>query len=397
MPIRLYLMVLLLLTTGLMGAVGGGGMSFAQDDPPSCTDSDVTEAAALLAAAQTALETGDIPAANAAAQAAAVILARCEAAQQALAATPESPLADATPLPTLPASNNAELRLQQTDPDLALVIDNMQACYLAYQEIPVGVSLTSYKTDPNFRFYIEGGLLFSINNTALLQTGAVPEPLFREQIINIPAFEVYSFPLIEDLGLFLRGVEPLELAPSGIPFGTADDTGFGLPPGNYRLTAGYINPHDGLTQQADGSYLTPFAAWRGTLVSRDVAFRVVEDLRFCTTDAVVVETTATPEPDLTPSATPSPTLTPTNEPILCRVRNGAFAEVRLYANHDIRSPFVASMMLNQEADVYEVFQYADGERWLRVGFQVQNVRFTGWALRDQLQESAGVPCPERAP
>jgi hypothetical protein len=176
-----------------------------------------------------------------------------------------------TPTPTT-TSVYQELHARQEDPDVALRLTLDGDCFVADNEIPARLVMRSFKAEP-FYFYTRGQLLFSINNSPLLPDFPPPEPVLREDFVILETGGEYEWEL-EDLGLYIQGMG-LE---SPIDFG---ETVFGLPVGEYWVIAAYSNPHDGLKQQRDRSYLIPQAAWRGLSVSREVRFRVVEDAADC--------------------------------------------------------------------------------------------------------------------
>jgi hypothetical protein len=182
---------------------------------------------------------------------------------------PSTENTDPTPEPT---SNNPELRQRQQDRNVLVALQLDNNCYLTDNEIPGRIVLQNFGETP-FYLYIRGQLLFSINNSPLGPDFPPPAPSLREDFILLEFEDSYTWQ-IEDLGLFIQGMGPA----SGIDF---SETVFGLPPGNYWVTAGYSNDKDGLTEQIDGTYLIPEAAWRGIAVSREVRFRVVRDLAEC--------------------------------------------------------------------------------------------------------------------
>lgn len=203
-------------------------------------------------------------------------------------ASPETPATDATtvtptaqngqtdgdsaPSGPTPTSINPILRQRQQDRDFLVQFQLERSCFLTNTEIPARIVVTNFREGPIY-LYTRGQLLFSINNSNLEPDFSPPEPTLREDFVLLETTESYTFEL-EDLGLFIQGMGPV----SGIDF---SDTFLGLPSGEYWVTAAYSNDKDGLTEQQDGSYLIPQAAWRGTGVSREVRFTVVDDLADC--------------------------------------------------------------------------------------------------------------------
>lgn len=348
----------------------------AAQDATDC-ERDLARAQELLAQAQAALVNGDPATARDTVREAAAILERCVP-SEATTAEEETASSDssATPIP-LPTSvsNNAELRAQQTDRDILLSIRLNGTCFAADTEIPAQIIVESFKPTA-FYFYTRGALLFSINNSPLLLNVPAPEPLATDEFLLLALSDTYTFEL-EDVGLFLRGIDPTQLA---FDFGA---TVFGLPAGDYWLTAGYTNPHDGLEPQRDGTFLIPQAAWRGTLVTREVRFRVVNTLADCA-----------PSAEATPAAQLTPTITPTLEPVVCRVRNSDFSQVGIFETPGANTAQLAVLLLNQEADVVEQRALADGQTWLRISTIVLGTRFSGWVRADLVREMAGMECPE---
>lgn len=195
---------------------------------------------------------------------------------QAPPAETDEPTEEASgPAGPTPTSNNEALRQQQSDPNLLLRIELTEECYLSDNEIPARVTVRNFSDDPIY-FYVNGQRMFSINNSPLGPDFPPNEPVSSLDFVLLDTDDVFAWD-VEDIGLELRGMGPN----SGIDFGT---TIFGLPAGEYWLTAGYSNDKDGLTQQRDGTYLIPQAAWRGVAVSREVRFTVVDDLDDCPTD-----------------------------------------------------------------------------------------------------------------
>ena len=202
---------------------------------------------------------------------------------QSASVTPEAPPAqtdepneaESGPTGPTPTSNNDVLRQQQTDPNLLLRVELGEECYLSDNEIPARVTVRNFNDDPIY-FYVSGQRMFSINNSPLGPDFPPNEPVSTLDFVLMDTDDIFAWD-VEDLGLELRGMGPN----SGIDFGT---TVFGLPAGNYWLTAGYSNDKTGLTQQRDGTYLIPQAAWRGLAISREVRFIVVDDLDDCSTE-----------------------------------------------------------------------------------------------------------------
>ncbi|NDJ86742.1 MAG: hypothetical protein GYB66_12715 [Chloroflexi bacterium] len=184
----------------------------------------------------------------------------------------ETPSLTPTPSPT---SNNAELREAQEDLDIGLRFELDASCFEVDQEITGRLEVRNWNDVPRY-FYLSGQIAFSINNSPLLPDFPPRKPLFREDFVLIAPNQEIILLILEDLGLYIQGMGP----ESGIDFDTTA-TVFGLPTGEYWVTAAYINPYDGLEQQADQSYLVPQAAWQGLAVSREVRFTVVDDLDDC--------------------------------------------------------------------------------------------------------------------
>ncbi len=184
-----------------------------------------------------------------------------------------TPAGSPTATPTATATtNSAELRALNTDPDfvLRLVLDSN--CYEADTEITGKLVAHSYRLDPIY-LYLRGQIRLSINDSPLLPDFRPGEPLVRDDFVILGYDEFYEWD-IEDLGLYVlsMGLEtPLDMS----------ETIYGLPVGDYWVTMAYNNPHSGLTEQRDGTYLIPEAAWRGLSVSREVRFSVVSDVADC--------------------------------------------------------------------------------------------------------------------
>ncbi|NOG65172.1 MAG: hypothetical protein HND46_17285 [Chloroflexi bacterium] len=177
----------------------------------------------------------------------------------------------ATPTATA-TSNSAELRARNTDPDfvLRLVLDSN--CYEVDTEITGKLVAHNYRPAPIY-LYLRGQIMLSINDSPLLPDFPPGEPLVRDDFVRLAYDEFYEWE-IEDLGLYVLSMgldTPIDMS----------ETIYGLPVGDYWVTVAYNNPHSGLTEQRDGTYLIPEAAWRGLSVSREVRFSVVSDLADC--------------------------------------------------------------------------------------------------------------------
>lgn len=168
-----------------------------------------------------------------------------------------------------------ELRTLQTDEDFVLRFRLDETCFEVDQEITGTIGVRNLK-DVGMYVYLEGQISFSINNSPLLPDFPPREPIMTEDFIYLQPNEEVVLLEIEDVGLYIQGMGP----ESGIDF-LETETVFGLPAGDYWLTAGYSNPHDGLKQQVGRTYLIPEAAWRGVAISRELRFSVVEDLDDC--------------------------------------------------------------------------------------------------------------------
>lgn len=177
----------------------------------------------------------------------------------------------ATPTATA-TTNSAELRARNTDPDfvLRLVLDSN--CYEADTEITGKLVAHNYRPNPIY-LYLRGQIMLSINDSLLLPDFPPGEPLVRDDFVRLAYDESYEWE-IEDLGLYVLSMgldTPIDMS----------ETIYGLPVGDYWVTVAYNNPHSGLTEQRDGTYLIPEAAWRGLSVSHEVRFSVVSDLADC--------------------------------------------------------------------------------------------------------------------
>lgn len=167
------------------------------------------------------------------------------------------------------------LRQTVTDPDIVVRFLLDETCFLEGNEITGRVILRNLKQDAVY-IYLSGQIAFSINNSPILPDFPPQVPSAEEDFILLePNDEVVVFEL-EDLGLFVQGMG----SESGIDF-SQTETIFGLPIGEYWVTAAYSNPHDGLEEQFDGRFLIPQAAWRGLTISREVRFSVADNLDNC--------------------------------------------------------------------------------------------------------------------
>ena len=189
--------------------------------------------------------------------------------------------ADSTPTETaMPTATTIyeELRALQTDRDLVVRFMLDSECYPADQEVSGSIALRSLKDDPVY-IYLKGQISFSINNSPLLPDFPPAEPVLREDFVLLQPNEEVIILEFEDINPYIQSMGP----DSGIDF-FATETLFGLPVANYWVTAGYVNPHDGLTRQIDDSFLIPEAAWRGIIISREIRFVVVENEEDCPID-----------------------------------------------------------------------------------------------------------------
>ncbi len=184
-----------------------------------------------------------------------------------------TPTPSNTPTPS-PTSIYPELLTQLTDPDLAVRF-LLDRCFVKDEDISASIRLRNLR-DEAIYIYLNGQIRFSINNSPLLPNLTPNEPGLRNEFFLLEPNAELEILAIDDLGLFIQSIGP----ESGIDF-FETQTIFGLPVGNYWVTAGYTNPHRGLEQQLDGSYLIPQAAWVGTTLSREVRFVVVEDESAC--------------------------------------------------------------------------------------------------------------------
>lgn len=179
-----------------------------------------------------------------------------------------------TPLPTA-TTIHADLMTLNTDRDIIVRFNLDSECYLVDHEVTGNIALRSLKDVPVY-IYLKGQIRFSINNSPLLPDFPPAEPVFREDFILLQPNTEVTLLEIEDISPYIQGMG----AESGIDF-LASETLFGMPQGNYWVTAGYTNPHDGLTRQIDDSFLIPEAAWQGTAVSPEQRFIVVENEEDC--------------------------------------------------------------------------------------------------------------------
>lgn len=188
---------------------------------------------------------------------------------------------DGTPTETLQPTATTiyeDLRTLVTDRDIIIRFRLDSECYLVDHEVTGTISLRSLKDNPVY-IYLKGQISFSINNSPLLPDFPPNEPVLREDFVLLQPNEEVTLLELEDINPYIQSMGP----ESGIDL-FATETLFGLPIGNYWVTAGYSNPHDGLTRQIDDSFLIPEAAWRGTVISRELRFVVVENEEDCPTD-----------------------------------------------------------------------------------------------------------------
>lgn len=206
-----------------------------------------------------------------------------------ITATPVTPTATAsitptpstTPTPTItptpsPTSIYPNLLAEATDPNLGVRF-LVEQCFEKDQDISASIRLRNL-SDEAIYIYLNGQIRFSINNSQLLPNVIPNTPGARDEFFLLEPNAELEIVAIDDLGFFIQGIGP----ESGINF-FETQTIFGLPVGSYWVTAAFTNPHDGLEQQIDGSYLIPRAAWTGTTISREVRFVVVEDSSECPT------------------------------------------------------------------------------------------------------------------
>lgn len=181
-----------------------------------------------------------------------------------------------TPTPSITFTPTAttiyeELRTLQTDRNFVLRFFLEETCYEVDTEVTGSLAVRNLKPEP-FYLYLSGQIMFSINNSPMLPDFPPNEPVLREDFVLIQPNEEVTLLEIEDIGLYIQGIGE----ESGIDF-FANETIYGLPIGEYWITAGYSNPHSGLTRQVDGTYLIPQAAWRGTAISRELRFVVAAE------------------------------------------------------------------------------------------------------------------------
>lgn len=181
-----------------------------------------------------------------------------------------------TPTPTITYTPTAttiyeDLRLLQTDRDFVLRFFLDEECYDVDTEVTGSLAVRSLKTEP-FYLYLSGQIMFSINNSPMLPDFPPNEPVLPTDFVLVQPNEEVTLIEFKDIGLYIQGIGE----ESGIDF-IENETIYGLPIGDYWITAGYSNPHTGLTEQIDGTYLIPQAAWRGTAISRELRFTVAEE------------------------------------------------------------------------------------------------------------------------
>jgi hypothetical protein len=189
-----------------------------------------------------------------------------------------------TPLPTLaltetpivptPTSNAAEIRAMRENTGLLLNVQFEEACYLADDFIPFTIEVINTSTGP-FYFYENGRWMLSINNSPVGPSLVIAEPSLRDDFTLMEVSDTFIREEF-DLGLWVLSLSFEEDA--DVPL---SETGLGLPPGDYWITFVYQNDKDGLTEQPDGTFLIPRAAWRGTAISQERRIRVVSDLTEC--------------------------------------------------------------------------------------------------------------------
>lgn len=196
-------------------------------------------------------------------------------------ASPTPPSADDTP-PTpdeaaqsagpTPTSNSEEIQALTDNPTLIVEIEMDATCFAAGDFIPFRMTVTSLETAQIY-FYRNGRWRLSINNSPLGPELSSLEPTIREDFVELQPGDTY-IQEEEDLGGWVLSLGPN----AGIP---PSPTGLGLPPGEYWVTFAYDNDQDGLREQPDGTFLIDRAAWRGTIVTPEVRFSVVDDLSEC--------------------------------------------------------------------------------------------------------------------
>ena len=188
-----------------------------------------------------------------------------EAAQQA----PDGADQNVGPTPT---SNFEEIQALTDNPTLVVEMEMDTTCFAAGDFIPFRMTITSLETAPIY-FYRNGRWRLSVNNSPLGPELSSLEPTIRDDFVDLQPGDTY-IQEEEDLGGWALSLG----SNSGIP---SSPTGLGLPAGEYWVTFVYDNDQDGLREQPDGTFLIDRAAWRGTVVTREVRFSVVDDLSEC--------------------------------------------------------------------------------------------------------------------
>lgn len=186
----------------------------------------------------------------------------------------QSPTPSITPTATV-TTNYDDLRQMMTDDAIGMRFVLDDNCFLVDNEITGRVILRNLSQEALY-IYLPGQIALSINNSSLLPDFEPRAPSRREEFLLLEPGDEVQLLEIEDLGLFVQGMG----SESGIDF-FASGTIFGLPVGQYWVTAAYTNPHTGLEEQVDGSYLIPEAAWRGRIISRELRFQVVDNRNDC--------------------------------------------------------------------------------------------------------------------
>jgi hypothetical protein len=172
----------------------------------------------------------------------------------------------------VPASNFEEIQALSDNPTLVVSMEMEATCFLAGDFIPFSLNVTSLETQSIY-FYRNGRWRLSINNSTLGPELSSLEPTIRDDFVDLQPSDTY-IQEEEDLGGWVLSLGPN----SGLPI---SPTGLGLPAGDYWVTFVYDNDQDGLREQPDGTFLIDRAAWRGTIVAREVRFTVVNDLSEC--------------------------------------------------------------------------------------------------------------------
>lgn len=172
----------------------------------------------------------------------------------------------------LPTSNAASVQALAENPTQLLAIRMDSTCFVEGDPIPFRLEVTNLESAPVY-FYTEGLWRLSINNSPVGPNLAEREPQVREDFVELPANQTYTREE-EDLGLWV-----LSLGPDYISF--SSPTGSGLRANEYWVSFLYTNVKDGLTEQPDGTFLIDRPAWRGTIVTSEIRFRVVEDPAQC--------------------------------------------------------------------------------------------------------------------